>query len=150
MLLDTNVVLEYLIQREQYETVRVMFMRMERLATEMFISVGGFYTMLFLVDKFLRRERSLVGEKRIQTLRWMMEGILHVIHVAEHDKESLLRGITDTNYRDLEDSCQYQVAAKTGCNYIISFNVSDFPKVKDAQVQVLTPQQFLDLSANLL
>lgn len=64
--------------------------------------------------------------------------------VAEHDKNSLLRGVSDKGYKDIEDSCQYQVAQKMGCEALVSFNISDYKELTVGQVKIYTPQQFID------
>ena len=64
--------------------------------------------------------------------------------VAEHDKNSLLRGISDKEYKDIEDSCQHQVTQKVGCEALISFNISDFSETTEGQMRIYTPQQFID------
>ena len=40
------------------------------------MTVGSFYTMIFLVDKYLRKERGLQGEVRLQFLRELMSDML--------------------------------------------------------------------------
>jgi predicted nucleic acid-binding protein len=65
--------------------------------------------------------------------------------VAEHDKNSLLRVVSDKGYKDIEDSCQYQVALKMGCEALVTFNISDYNESPVEQVKIYTPQQFIDL-----
>ena len=74
-----------------------------------------------------------------------MERILKTISVAEHDSESLLRGIKDTRFKDIEDACQYELAQKAGCDYLITFNTSDFILDDNASIRVLSPHDFLQL-----
>ena len=81
-------------------------------------------------------------------LRTIMKQILKMFDVAEHDKDSLLRGVSDLKYSDLEDSCQYYAAEKLDCQYLLTFNVKDYPVGDDAPVKVLTPHQFLELHTN--
>ena len=64
--------------------------------------------------------------------------------VAEHDKNSLLRGVSDKEYKDIEDSCQYQVAQKVDCEALVSFNISDYKESTDMHVRIYTPQKFID------
>ena len=60
--------------------------------------------------------------------------------VVEHDSESLLRGVEDMQFKDIEDSCQYQAAVAAGCNYIITYNVKDYPHTL---LPVFSPSDFL-------
>ena len=112
------------------------------------MSVGSFYTMVFLIDKYLRKELELLGEERISALRQIMTKILQTIRVAEHDNESLLRGVNNIQFKDVEDSCQYELAQKVGCEILLTFNISDFPTGNESPVQVLTPQQYLEIDVN--
>ena len=64
--------------------------------------------------------------------------------VAEHDKNSLLKGVSDNDYKDIEDSCQHQVALKMGCEALVSFNISDYKESTGGHVKIFTPQQFID------
>ena len=57
----------------------------------------------------------------------------------------LVESFPDISFSDLEDSCQYRVAEKMGCPYLVTFNVKDYPVESDSSVKVLTPQQFLEL-----
>ena len=146
--LDTNVILENFIIREDYATAHQVFERLQKEKHSLFMSVGSFYTMVFLIDKYLRNGLGLLGEERISALRQIMTNILQTIRVAEHDKESLLRGVNNTQFKDVEDSCQYELAQKVGCEILLTFNISDFPTKEESPVQVLTPQQYLEHSVN--
>lgn len=142
--LDTNVILEFFLDREAGSVAASLFARLREEKHELMMSAGSFYTMIFLVDKYLHKERGLSGEVRLQVLRELMTRILRDIHVAGHDNVSLLQGIRDAQFRDLEDSCQYQAAIKEGCGLLVTFNTDDFPaNVDDAPVRVLSPEEFL-------
>ena len=138
--LDTNVILEFFIEREDVRTAAQLFNRLKDEKAEMYMSVGSFYTMLFLIDKYLRKELGLTGEVRIATLRSLAVKIVKAISVVEQDNESLLRGVEDMQYKDIEDSCQYQAAVMAGCDYIITYNVKDYPH---SLLPVLSPSDFL-------
>ena len=71
-----------------------------------------------------------------------MTKVLSLLKVAGHDNDSLLRGINDEKFTDLEDSCQHQAAIKAGCDYLISFNVKDY--ANSTTLKVMTPKEFLD------
>lgn len=108
--LDTNVILENFIIRKDYATAHHVFERLQQEKHSLFMSVGSFYTMVFLIDKYLRNELGFGGEERLSALRQIMTNILQTIRVTEHDKESLLRGVNNTQFKDVEDSCQYELA----------------------------------------
>lgn len=91
------------------------------------MSVGGFYTMLFVVDKYFRKDLQQGRKDAIASTRNVMRKVLRVFAVAEHDSASLLRGLDDVAFCDIEDSCQYQLAAKSGCSRLLTFNGADYP-----------------------
>ena len=146
--LDTNVILENFLAREDFKTAHNLFHAMQGQKHELFMSVGSFYTMIFLVDKYLRKVIGLIGDDRVKMLRQMMSNILQTVSVAEHDKESLLRGLKNEAFKDVEDGCQYELAMKTGCTLLLTFNSHDFPSDGNGNVKVMTPAEYLDLQEN--
>ena len=142
--LDTNVILENFLIREDFSVAHRLFLELQKQKHQLCMSVGGFYTMIFLVDKYLRKEMGLIGNNRVLMLRQIMSNILQTVRVAEHDNDSLLRGINNVDFTDVEDGCQFELAMKAGCNLLLTFNSSDFPSNEEGTVKVMTPQEFLD------
>lgn len=142
VLIDSNIILEVILQREEFEVANCLLETLYKDKHDMLLTSGSFYGMLYTVDKYLRKEMKLANPERANTLRSIMAKVLSLMSVAGHDKESLLRGINDSNFTDLEDSCQHQAAAKAGCDCLISFNMKDY--ASGASMKALTPQEFLD------
>ena len=142
--IDTNIILEYFMHREKYEVAEKLLKELHNRDAQMFMSVGAFYTIHFIILKYLRKEQGLVGEECLRNLRIILNKILQMFDVAEHDKNSLLQCVSDKRYKDLEDSCQYQVAQKVGCEALVSFNISDYKESTGGQVKIYTPQQFIE------
>ena len=142
--IDTNVILEYFMHREKYEVAEKLLKELHNRDAQMFMSVGAFYTIHFIILKYLRKEQGLVGEECLRNLRIILNKILQMFDVAEHDKNSLLQGVSDKEYKDIEDSCQYQVARKVGCAALVSFNISDYNELTVGQVKIYTPEQFIE------
>lgn len=141
---DTNVILENLLQRENYNVTHRLFDLLKKQEHVLIMSSGSFYTMVFLVDKYLKRERGMSGEVRLMALRQIMSGILKDIRVAEHDNESLLCGLNNPQFKDIEDGCQYELAKKTACELLLTFNTSDYPTNSELGVMVLSPSEYLN------
>ena len=138
--LDTNVILKFFIEREDVRTAAQLFKRLMDDKAELYMSVGSFYTMLFLIDKYLRKELGLTGDIRIAILRSLALKIVKAISVAGHDSESLLRGVENIQFNDIEDSCQHEAAVTKCCDCIITYNVKDYPH---SLLPVLSPGEFL-------
>jgi predicted nucleic acid-binding protein len=53
-----------------------------------------------------------------------------------------LKALSDSNFEDLEDSIQHQIALESNCDYIITNNTDDF---KNSQIPALNPTEFINL-----
>ena len=146
VLVDSNVILEVILQREQVDVAKRSLSLLSVGKHEAYLTVGGFYGMLYTVDNYLRKVMELKKPNRIDALRSIMKQVLNKFQVAENDHDSLLRSIDDKVFYDLEDSCQYQAALKEGCTLLVTFNKNDFNVSDDAPVKVMTPQEFLKMS----
>ena len=140
---DTNVILDYVLQREHYAEAKLVIAQAVASKAELLMSVGGFYTMLFIVDKYFRKDLHQSRQAAVDQTRDVMKKVLSVFTVAEHDSASLLQGISDLQYKDLEDSCQYQAAQKAGCEVLLTFNSHDFPVSEGLIPRVMTPAEFI-------
>jgi predicted nucleic acid-binding protein len=54
----------------------------------------------------------------------------------------LLKGVDELRFRDIEDSCQYQLAKKYGCDILVTFNTADFPETAVQEVEIVSPIEF--------
>lgn len=54
--LDTNVILEYFLDREDGKTANRLFALLQEQKHSLYMTVGSFYTMIFLVDKYFEVE----------------------------------------------------------------------------------------------
>lgn len=140
ILIDSNVILEVILQREEYDVANSLLEKLYKDKHEILLTTGCFYGMLYTVDKYLSKVMKMVNPERTNTLRSIMAKVLSLMNVAGHDRESLLRAVGDGGFVDLEDSCQHQAALKGQCDYLLTFNVKDY---EGSQIPVLTPQDFL-------
>ena len=140
--IDTNVILDYVLIREHGKEAKSVVAWLVENKIPMMMSLGGFYTMHYLIDKYLRQTLQLDKARRDAPLRTLLTRILQTFTVAEHDNASLLRDVGDPQYTDLEDSCQYQLALRSGCDILVTFNDKDFHPT--GALQVVNPQQFIN------
>lgn len=137
VLVDTNVILDYVLHREHYAEAKEALAQEISAKDTLLMSVGGFYTMLFVVDKYFRKDLQQSRQAAIEQTRDVMRKVLSLFTVAEHDNETLLNGIDDVTYNDIEDSCQYQLALKHGCGRLLTFNASDFPSEISEGIEIV-------------
>lgn len=141
ILIDTNIILEIILHREYYDVANRLLLALQEGKHKLYITSGCFYGLLFTTDKYLRKVLEMKNPRRTDTLRLQMTQVLNVVDVAGQDKQSLLRGIQDMEFNDLEDSCQHQAAHTEMCDYLLTFNVQDYT---GATIPVLSPQEFMN------
>lgn len=90
---DTNIIMEYLQQRSQCETVEKLLVYAFKEKHSLYISFGSFYTITYLVERYLKAE-SLSKEERMDKLRAILNGILNTFGFAYQTSYSIKTGLT--------------------------------------------------------
>ncbi|MBD8040184.1 PIN domain-containing protein [Phocaeicola sp. Sa1CVN1] len=139
LFLDTNILLEYFCNRAQARVVEKILQYIEEKKMEGYISVGSFYTIIYLIDGHLKKS-GLFNPKRLALLRKILEGILTQFKVVSIT--DLQSAILDERFSDLEDSCQYYTALSANCDFLLTLNERDFKNVISNRICVLTPERF--------
>ena len=93
-----------------------------------------------ILENFLVREDF----KTAHNLFHAMQGQKHELY----DNESLLRGIKNETFKDIEDGCQYELAMRSGCTLLLTFNSHDYPSDDIGNVKVMTPAEYLEQQEN--
>ena len=88
--IDTNVILDYVLRREHYAEAKETIVKLVAAGDKMLMSVGGFYTMLFLVDKYFRKDLQKGRAEARELTRNIMRKVVKTFSIAEHDAENLL------------------------------------------------------------
>lgn len=138
---DTNIIIEFLCRREQADLIERV-LRFESDKNQYFISVGSFYTITFIIEKYLRKETDLSANQRLGKLREILLSILSDFNIAPLSYHNLKNGVNDNNYIDLEDSYQCQAALSSQCDVLLTINKKDF--VSSENLYVCTPQEFIE------
>jgi len=138
---DTNIIIEFLCRREQANLIEKI-LKFERDKSQYFISVGSFYTITFIIEKYLRKETELSADQRLEKLRGILLSILSDFSLAHLPLDNLRVGVKDNKYVDLEDSYQYQAAISSQCDVLLTINKKDFSS--DDNLIVCTPQEYIE------
>ena len=129
LLVDTNVLLEFLLKREKYDLVSNFFYLANLKANQTFITSMSMRDIGYIVHKY-NHDNSKT--KQIQILLYSM--ITKVIPIsADNAIESLYSDISD-----YEDSLQSFAAEEAMCDAIITFNKKDFA---GSRIPVFTPDE---------
>lgn len=127
--LDTNVVLDFVTQRDGYEDACDIF----QLGEDNIVSLCVSFLTMANTAYVAKRGRT------IDELYALMEGLTDMFEVLQMDQEQL-RSSFSVIAADFEDVLQYICASYHNCDIIVTNNTKHF---KFSKIQVLTPKEFL-------
>ena len=132
LLTDTNVVLDYMLQRQpNYEYCRRIINRAIDADDYEIISASA------ITDIFYIAKRQGRGSSDVQDA---ISDLLDLVHIASVNEDNI-RTALKLRWSDFEDAVQYAVAIDNGADYIITSNKDDFA---GSQIPIMTPQEFLE------
>lgn len=130
ILIDTNVVLDFILHRQPFYTAAENIIETANLKIiSAYVSASSVTDVYYLARRELR-DRNLA----LQLLKNFLK-IVKVAAVSEKEIESAL----NLSWRDFEDAVQYSVAKSNEMDYIITRNTEDF---SGSEVAVVTPEDF--------
>ncbi len=130
--IDTNVVLDVLLDRESHiEASSSIWALCERGTVSGYISAISFNNTHYVISKV----HSI--KKADQAMRTMLD----TFDVVSLDKQ-ILNQAADAGFKDFEDAIQFFSAIHCDVDYLITRNVKDFPQ---EDFPVLEPEEFLAL-----
>lgn len=130
ILLDTNILLDVLTQRQYFFTdSSKVWTLVHSGLVEGYLSAISVNNLYYIVRKL--RDRK--------TAELFVDDILTDFEIASLSK-SILKQARTVSGKDFEDSIQYFSAIQEGCEVLITRNKKDFPRLG---LQVLTPSEFL-------
>lgn len=132
VLIDTNVIIDFLIKREPYEKADSEIIR--KCAEK---EMKG-YLALHSVTNLWYILRKVPEEKRRE---WILD-VCSFLRVAGVSHEEVVRAITMKDFKDFEDCIQDRCAGSVGAEYIVTRNMSDFA---NSQVPAVSPENFLEI-----
>ena len=132
VLVDTNILLDYLLKREPYaENARKIIMACKQKTIAGCIAAHSISNMFFI----LRKEYS------IDERRDILKDICRLFDVEGIDKAKILQALDNTDFKDFEDCLQMQCAISFRADYIISRNLDDFA---NSEVPCIYPDEFCE------
>ena len=131
--LDTNVILDILMERESY--FQASYESLKKLLTEgaeLFLSASAVTDIYYLLRKALGDRAEAIAA---------LDTLLHLVGIADVRSTDIQKALTSDVY-DFEDAVLVEVAARYSADLILSRNTKDFKK---SQIQVQSPDQFSGL-----
>ena len=131
LLLDTNVILDFLLNREPFGADAKAILDMAASYDNIeYVSSSAITDIFYMLRKDLKD--SFITQDKIADL-------LTVIHVLKVTDDEIATALA-LRWKDFEDAVQYSVALTNNVDYIISRNAKDF-ELRD--IPVYTPGEFL-------
>ncbi|NTV74110.1 MAG: type II toxin-antitoxin system VapC family toxin [Holophaga sp.] len=123
-LLDINIVLDYLMQRQPwYPLAKGLFVAESQEKAELFISANTVATIHFLIRKRDSRKKALAK----------IEILLQRLRLADVTAAVIARALR-MGLDDLEDGIQAGAAIEAGIPVLVTRNLKDFGRIEDLQV----------------
>lgn len=131
ILVDTNVLLDYLLTREPYyENAKQIVLACAERKIAGCIAAHSISNMFFI----LRKDYS------VEERRKLLISLCKIFDVEGIDKEKLLVGLQNKDFVDFEDCLQMECAKAYGAKYIVTRNVVDYMV---SEVVAITPEEYL-------
>lgn len=131
MLLDTNIVLDYILKRSPFfEHSRTIFRWAFEQKIIAYISASAVTDIYYLIKRAKDKETALS----------FIREIIQFMQIAGVDKDVVLLALQN-GINDFEDAVQNAAAQNIGISYIITRNVTDF---KRSDLKVVSPDIFIE------
>ena len=133
ILIDTNVLLDYLLEREPFfEDAKKVIILCTDGKVKGCIAAHSIPNMFFILRKdYSEKER-----------REVLLNLCKIFDVEGIDKVKLTLGLINKNFLDFEDCLQMECAKSYGADYIVTRNVSDYVT---SEVKAVYPKDYLRL-----
>ena len=147
LFIDTNIIVEYIEHRQQYDSVRMILERILKGEHEGLVSQGSVYTLAYLIERTLKAN-GIHRPELTERLRQMMAAILQLVEPIGISRTDMLNAVFNHDFNDLEDSFQFQTAAQNRCGTIITINIDDYKNADRSRMEILTPSAFVEKYIN--
>lgn len=130
VLLDTNIILDFLLDREPFAGDAEQIIALsEKNQIQAYVTANSITDLFYIARKHSEQEKS----------RLAISNLLRIIDIVSITRNDILKAMA-LNFKDFEDALQTQCAKKIKAEYIITRNGKDF---QDKSVKVVSPKEFL-------
>jgi len=143
LFVDTNIILEFIDHRREYESVRRILADIRDGKYDGFVSQGSVYTLTFLIEKSLKA-RDIHKPEQTMQLRRLLTSVLTMFEPTGISLKDMLNAVGNEAFTDIEDSFQYQCAVENRCDVLLTINIDDFRDADQRRLEILTPAQFVE------
>ena len=137
VLVDTNVVLDVLLERHPFYDDSVVIFQLSSLKR-----IRGYLSASSITDTFYLANRELKDSERVHN---MIEGLTVLFTIAPVSETTIADALA-LRWKDFEDAVQFVAARENGAAYIITRNTQDF---SSGSIEAVTPEQFIQAIADI-
>lgn len=130
ILLDTNILIDWVSHREDYQNARKIVYLCASRKVEGCIAAHSVTNMFYI----LRKNLGLSERKTV------FDTISRIFTIVPVDEPKLRAAVNNADFKDFEDCLQMECAKEFGAEYIVTRNVSDF---ENSSINAVEPQDFL-------
>ena len=133
LLIDTNVVLDYLGTNEGFsdEAEQIFELALQRKAIEL-VSASAITDIYYVLRRAVKDRETAI--EKLKSIR----KVIGILPVTESDIDKAI----SRNWKDFEDAVQYSVAETNGVDYIISRDINGF---EERLIPCFSPKEFLKM-----
>lgn len=131
ILIDTNVLLDYLLEREPFfEDARKVILSCTDGRTKGCLAAHSISNMFFILRK----------DYTVKERREILLDLCAIFDIEGIDKAKLLSGLANETFSDFEDCLQMECARSYGAEYIVTRNVADY---SSSDIKAILPSEYL-------
>ncbi len=131
---DTDVILDLLMEREPFQKAAVrIFKQIELKKIEGYTSPLVIANLHYLLSKIYDKKKSIE----------LLSELLKIITITKIDAETIKKVFKEKRVKDLEDLIQYYSAIEKNIDFIVTRNVKDFPKTDD--IIIINPDELVKI-----
>ena len=131
ILIDTNIIIDALADREPYATDAKQIM--EKCATR---EITGVLVAHSIPNLFYILRKEFSQEER----RYLLKNLCKIFQVSELNEKRIIAALENEMFSDFEDGLQEECAVASMADYLVTRNPSDF---KHSRIKVILPNEFL-------
>ena len=132
LLIDTNVVLDFLLARKPFDTAaKTIFKLAVSNEARLYISINSFTDIIYFVSK----------DYDVESVRTQMNELLAFVTIIDAGHKDALKCLKMLDFKDMEDAFQTHCAMKEGMDYIITRDMNGFI---NSPVTAILPEEYLD------
>ena len=132
LLIDTNVVLDFLLARKPFDTAaKAIFKLAVSDNARLYISINSFTDIIYFVSK----------DYDVDSVRTQMNELLGFTTIIDAGQKDALKSLKMLDFKDMEDAFQAHCAMKEGMDYIITRDMNGFI---NSPVTAILPEEYLD------